>query len=229
MYCLQVFGVKRNPLRVLPLMALLSLFAAVPEELLFRGALMGLFTALWGPIVALVLTSVLFGIGHSPVPGASAITESLYGAVFGLVYLASGGNLFMVMLSHFCYDFATFLEVHNRAVNEFNRETEKLPERRQRVRELCRDYGLTEGFFRDAQKAFKLLDADGSGGISKREFKLAARTLTGSNWLGLDGDISRIVKEADTDQDGQVQFDEYFNMLVQNGVKKGLFQKVGAR
>ena len=40
-----------------------------------------------GALPALGITSVLFGLGHSPVPGASSFTEACYGANFGLLYM----------------------------------------------------------------------------------------------------------------------------------------------
>lgn len=40
-----------------------------------------------GSLPALGLTSILFGLAHSPVPGASSFTEACYGANFGLLYM----------------------------------------------------------------------------------------------------------------------------------------------
>ena len=45
------------------------------------------------------------------VPGASSLVEAVYGATFGALYLASGGNIFVPIVSHVLYDLATFVEV----------------------------------------------------------------------------------------------------------------------
>lgn len=59
------------------------------EEVLFRGVIQQGLSAVIGGIPALVITSVLFGLAHSPVPGASSFTEACYGANFGLLYMVS--------------------------------------------------------------------------------------------------------------------------------------------
>lgn len=59
------------------------------EELLFRGVIQQWLGANLGPLPGLGLTSVLFGLAHSPVPGASSFTEACYGANFGLLYMVS--------------------------------------------------------------------------------------------------------------------------------------------
>lgn len=62
------------------------------EEVLFRGVIQQGLSAVIGGIPALVVTSVLFGLAHSPVPGASSFTEACYGANFGLLYMVSSGR-----------------------------------------------------------------------------------------------------------------------------------------
>lgn len=49
-----------------------------------------------GDLPSLGLTSVLFGLAHSPVPGASSFTEACYGANFGLLYMARNQNLAII-------------------------------------------------------------------------------------------------------------------------------------
>lgn len=57
------------------------------EEVLFRGVIQQWLSTIIGGIPALAITSVLFGLAHSPVPGASSFTEACYGATFGLLYM----------------------------------------------------------------------------------------------------------------------------------------------
>lgn len=59
------------------------------EELLFRGVIQQWLSALVGGVPALAIASVLFGLAHSPIPGASSFTEACYGANFGLLYMVS--------------------------------------------------------------------------------------------------------------------------------------------
>ena len=70
--------------------------AAIPcpsgffEEVLFRGVIQQWLVTAVGALPALGITSVLFGLAHSPVPGASSLTEACYGANFGLLYMVGG-------------------------------------------------------------------------------------------------------------------------------------------
>lgn len=57
------------------------------EEVLFRGVIQQWLSTVLGGIPALVISSVLFGLAHSPVPGASSFMEACYGANFGLLYM----------------------------------------------------------------------------------------------------------------------------------------------
>lgn len=59
------------------------------------------------------------------------------------------------------------------------------------------------------QKAFKYFDKDGSGLISPEEIKAV---------LGFGGNLSskeidRIIKECDENEDGEISFDEFVNMM----------------
>ncbi|CAM9275359.1 unnamed protein product [Chrysoparadoxa australica] len=177
---------------------------------------MQLFTKWLGPLPALGITSVLFGLAHSPVPGLMALTETAYGFTFGWVHLASGRNLFAAMLAHFVYDAFTFFEVHGRAANEYSAVVASMPQRREKVKALIDTHGITEDFYNRALQMFNILDADGSGGISKRELRLAARTL-GDQFLPL-GDVEQVFKKADVDKDSFIEFDEYLAFLVEEGI-----------
>lgn len=66
------------------------------EELLFRGVIQQWLGAHVGDLPSLGLTSVLFGLAHSPVPGASSFTEACYGANFGLLYMARNQNIAII-------------------------------------------------------------------------------------------------------------------------------------
>jgi membrane protease YdiL (CAAX protease family) len=86
-----------------PDLALVSIAAGVGEEMLFRGVIQGALARLLGPWTGLALASVLFGLLH-PVSLAYALTAGLLGAYLGLVWVASG-NLLTVIVAHAVYDF----------------------------------------------------------------------------------------------------------------------------
>ena len=67
---LQLFGAKRDVWGVVPSAAVMSLAAAVCEETLFRGVLQQYGADHIGALPALIVTSLLFGLAHNPVPGA---------------------------------------------------------------------------------------------------------------------------------------------------------------
>jgi len=70
-------------------------FIAVPEEFLFRGLLQGYFLERWGkPLVAIALTSILFGLSHWHNPGLPdwryVGLAAIAGGFYGICYLKSG-------------------------------------------------------------------------------------------------------------------------------------------
>ena len=105
--------------RLVPLFAPLSVFelaaisvaAGFGEEALFRGLIQsGLAAAIEGTpgvVVALVLTSVLFGVCHWITP-TYAILAALAGAYFGLLFVWSG-HLLTPLVAHALYDFVALV------------------------------------------------------------------------------------------------------------------------
>ncbi|MBQ0834195.1 MAG: CPBP family intramembrane metalloprotease [Marinobacter sp.] len=81
---------------------LLSVFAGVGEELLFRGAVQGWLAVHTGPITAVLVASVLFGLVHYASFTYFVIATGL-GLVLGLAY-AMTDSLLMVMIWHGVYD-----------------------------------------------------------------------------------------------------------------------------
>jgi len=88
-------------------LAVISLAAGLGEELLFRGlAQAGLAKLLggeWGPWIALVGASVLFGVCHW-LNTTYAILAMLAGLYFGLLLMVSG-SLWTPIVAHAAYDF----------------------------------------------------------------------------------------------------------------------------
>ncbi len=81
------------------------------EEFMFRGFIMSRIAGILGgsPIawaVALVSQAVLFGLAHGYQQLYGMVLTGALGLVFGGIYLASGKNLWIVVLGHGCYDAA---------------------------------------------------------------------------------------------------------------------------
>jgi uncharacterized protein len=87
------------------LAVLLVLVVAVTEETIFRGYLMKRFAAVTrSPLVSLLLSGVVFAVGHGYEGSAGVITVGAMGLVFGLVYLWRK-SLVAPMTMHFLQDF----------------------------------------------------------------------------------------------------------------------------
>jgi hypothetical protein len=79
--------------------------AAFGEEICFRGFLMKRLAQLFGEsrvawIVALILSSVLFGWGHTEQGVAGWIQEGLSGLLLGVLFLICGRNLTVPIVAH---------------------------------------------------------------------------------------------------------------------------------
>jgi membrane protease YdiL (CAAX protease family) len=79
--------------------------AAFAEEMVFRGYLMNRVADLAGGtraawLVALVLTSALFGLVHLYQGASGMLITGLSGLLFGVLYLATGRNLWMAIIAH---------------------------------------------------------------------------------------------------------------------------------
>jgi len=80
-----------------------SLAAGVWEELVYRGFLIWYLQHWMGPIPALLVSSLVFGLAHSYQGPANILRTGLVGLWLGGVYLLSGA-LWPAMLAHFVFD-----------------------------------------------------------------------------------------------------------------------------
>ncbi len=81
------------------------LTAAFAEEVIFRGFLMGRLARLFGGsrlawTASLLISSVLFGALHLYQGPAGVLGTGTAGLVLGLIYLVSGRNLWVCILTH---------------------------------------------------------------------------------------------------------------------------------
>ena len=98
----------RGPLDIL-LAFLLVAIVAFAEETIFRGYLILRFRNITAsPFQALVLSSVIFSLGHGYEGSAGVVTVGFMGLVFGLIYLWRK-NLVAPMTIHFLQDFSGIL------------------------------------------------------------------------------------------------------------------------
>ncbi len=85
----------------------LALVAGVSEELLFRGWMQTWLTPTAGPVAALAVTSIAFGLVHAVTP-AYAVLAAFIGLYLGGLQLYTG-NLLAPIVTHALYDFVAFL------------------------------------------------------------------------------------------------------------------------
>jgi membrane protease YdiL (CAAX protease family) len=77
---------RENPVTFLYLMVVTVLFVAPAEELLFRGVVQRLFRRAYGTVLAVILASALFGIGHTfALSGSGKLTYLAVAAVLGII------------------------------------------------------------------------------------------------------------------------------------------------
>ncbi len=102
---LELFQQLTGNLRMTLLFIALSwTLAAFGEEMFWRGYLMNRIAGLGGSkdawIASLVIVSVVFGFAHGYQGPAGVIEESLAGLALGVMYLATGRNLWIPILAH---------------------------------------------------------------------------------------------------------------------------------
>ncbi|PYO41790.1 MAG: hypothetical protein DMD33_12400 [Gemmatimonadetes bacterium] len=88
--------------------------AGFGEEFVFRGYLLTRISQLLGGgrrarLVGLAVTTTLFGLAHLYQGASGAIDTGLFGLLFGILYLASGRNLWIPIIAHGAADTTAFL------------------------------------------------------------------------------------------------------------------------
>ena len=97
--------IKGNIPMLLIYIALSWVLAAVGEEICFRGFLMNRISKLFGNtnsawIISLVLSSILFGWGHTEQGITGWIQEGISGLILGVIFLKSNKNLTIPIIAH---------------------------------------------------------------------------------------------------------------------------------
>jgi CAAX protease family protein len=89
--------------RELRLFSALAVTAGVCEEILYRGVLLGALAPLTGTWQAIILSSVIFGLGHAYQGMAGVAKTALVGLTMALLTVFSG-SLFVAILLHIVID-----------------------------------------------------------------------------------------------------------------------------
>ena len=89
----------------LQMLALVWTLAAFGEEMGYRGYILERAASLGGHstgayTVAVLVVSILFGLGHVYQGAAGIVGSAVSGLVFGMLFLASGRNLWLPILTH---------------------------------------------------------------------------------------------------------------------------------
>ena len=101
----QLDALKLAPRNAKELLAFIpvSITAGVWEELFYRGFLMWFFAPLAGVVGSIVITSIIFGIGHAYQGWKGVVRTTLAGAFFATGY-ALTGSLWWLMILHAAID-----------------------------------------------------------------------------------------------------------------------------
>jgi uncharacterized protein len=101
---------ENNAIVILMLFFLLCVFTPIVEEIVFRKVLFGFFEPKLGPIVAIVLSGLIFGFMHVLAGDLiQAIPYVLMGFAFGYIYYRSEKNILVPIIVHFINNFIVFL------------------------------------------------------------------------------------------------------------------------
>ncbi len=98
-------SLRGNLKNFLLLLVTVWVLVAFLEEIIFRGYMMGDIAELFGtskPALAvnLILTSIVFGLAHWYQGRSGALSTGIIGAVLGILFITSGFNLWLPILTH---------------------------------------------------------------------------------------------------------------------------------
>jgi len=88
-------------------LAIISIFAGICEEVLFRGVIQGGLTRVVGTAGAIVVSSIAFGLAH-PINRPYVVAATAIGVYFGVLFAVTG-NLLTPIVTHAVYDFCALI------------------------------------------------------------------------------------------------------------------------
>ena len=97
--------IRGNPTAAIAMALLLPLTAAIPEEIVYRGFLIGRLLHVFGggrsaALPAVLLQSLIFGSVHFQWGFGGIVFSSIMGIVWGGAFLLCGRNLWIVIMAH---------------------------------------------------------------------------------------------------------------------------------
>lgn len=230
-YTLRLLGRNTSPPKAFAVSALLSMAAAFCEELFFRGfVLVGLMDGFgFSAILASFISSLLFGLSHSPRWGSSAVVETGLGLLFAFTFVMTGFNLAYPILVHFFYDLTTLFFTWLGASRDLRLRMKAATER-QLINLNPSDSRLFDSLIR---ATFDLLDLDGDDAISPREMERGMKlfgiakahpfdrgqssVLLINNPEMTDGEeeltVAELFRRCDKNDDGKLQYYEFRNLM----------------
>lgn len=109
--------IKGNWLALMQTLLFVWLFVAIVEEVIFRGFLMTEISKIIGSgllatIFNIVFTSIVFGLCHAYQNKCGIVTTGVIGSLFAIVFLISGRNLWVVILTHGFLDTIGILSIY---------------------------------------------------------------------------------------------------------------------
>ena len=96
---------------------ILPFTASIPEEIIYRGYLLGRLAELFGGdrrawAISLILGSALFGLLHFYQGIGGIVITGFVGFLFGLVYLLVKRNLWVTIIAHGLIDTISFIALY---------------------------------------------------------------------------------------------------------------------
>ena len=186
-YALQLYGTS-SIIQVIISNTVISILDGFAEEIAYRGFLYGLFENLLGPLPAIVLSSILYGVAYS---GGTFSSNGFLKFCLGMVYTVSlwlsGFNMLVPILLHILYEgsttFATWL-LASRELTERIKEEERIIEETYTTttgqgsgETVTREITSEEKDEAAIHALFTIIDFDKSGVIDSDEWSLGLRLL----------------------------------------------------
>ena len=202
-YALNLLGRGTNLLPVFATAFLVSCGSAISEELLFRGfVFQALFLSFHDPIVALIGSSLTFGILHYQSGGL--LIEFIVGSVYGFSYILSGYNMVVPIAVHAFYDCGTLLFTYMFVSADLRRRF------LQAVNANPSDDIVTDTVDR---MLFSFFDFDGDGYIDKEELEFGLKVFENDITLANRKALNKLFENIDINHDGKINFIEFTKIV----------------
>lgn len=208
-YVMNMIGTFTSPVKAAVIASLVSGFAGLSEEFLFRGILLTMLEGFIGVEAAIIFSSLCYGLVHQTTVkyGQNAILETFVGIIFGYAYVASGHNLAVPIAGHIVYNFATILVTWWLSTNQFHAKISQL--------HVLPEKDLYYGTL--AKAVFDTIDHDHDGAIDIRDLERGMRYF-GIHSLGRQQEKpGEVFNQLDSNHDGRVTLSEFASLL-QDGV-----------